>query len=159
MNANEIYLSAESFKDASDILTKQLGRTHDPALIAPIFLNLSLSLELYFKCLFFIENGDLPERIHLLSKLYSKLSIESRKAIEQRFNMLIEMSPVAQSVKKDYTNLDWSIYTLLQQYPNIFVDIRYLFDKQPKYNVFGMGEIVDATRERIVHLMLDTYFN
>jgi hypothetical protein len=81
---------AESFQRCGHILSYYVN--HDPSLTAQWIINTALSIEIYFKCLYLIENGKELRGHHLL-ELFQSLSVSSRNAIKTIYTNEFVASP------------------------------------------------------------------
>jgi hypothetical protein len=120
-------------------------------------INITLSTELYFKCLLLVEGKQYRHK-HDLSLHYNMLSIESQEAIKNTYLELIKTSNVAknQKFKEIFPDVEWSDFNLmLNRVKDAFVEFRYHFQNQPKNGFNGVGQICVAVRHRIVELEPD----
>lgn len=111
-------------------------------------VNHSYAFELYLKCLMIIEAGEYEEGHHLL-KLFELLSDTAKTNIENHFNENYSF------VRRNMTYFGMfekpSIYELLEEANNAFVDFRYLFSRNntPTYKLDG---VIECVREEIFRL-------
>ena len=87
----------------------------------------SFSTELYLKCLI-LENGDEPEHIHDLLKLWDKVDPRARQMIEEGDNHLCGTVPQVKQLHDNYPHLDWSIRGVLGEARNAFILWRYFYE-------------------------------
>jgi hypothetical protein len=111
-------------------------------------VNHSYAFELYLKCLMIIEAGEYVEG-HDLLKLFKLLSDTTKTNIENYFNSNFAF------VRRHRTY--WgifekpSIYKLLEEANNAFIDFRYIFSRNntPNYELDG---VIECVRQEIFRL-------
>ncbi len=111
----------------------------------PWVVNSAFALEVYLKCLYAIENGRFPAKIHSLLDLYKGQTAKSRAAIAGLYAKSVALGP--QSSSQD-------IEMVLEWAKHAFEEWRYRYEEISKPGPFGTNvEIVcNAVRERIIQL-------
>lgn len=125
----QMFLQARRFKNAGAVLADKWSETDDIDLyVAPFIVNSSFAIELYLKCIYMIENGKEPNRVHKLDLLYKKLSRESKDSIAAIFMLVNERSGSYHALKDKVPGFDWSIEGVLASASQAFVNWRYSFE-------------------------------
>jgi hypothetical protein len=136
--AKMIYLNALRYTKASRVLNQKV-QEGDIELFLPSMVNAALALELYFKVLYYIENGSdfkLQGRYsHNFSCLYKKLSDSIRKELAPHFEELIktrDMIDVETIEKASSVQIPRVLKANLDAWSEVFVNIRYIYDSEGK---------------------------
>jgi len=141
------FSTAEVFRAGSGILSR-----HMPALMFPMVMCASFSLELYLKSLVLLESGE-AERGHNLETLFSKVSPESQRAIRENYekkrteqNAMFAASKVPPLPKTDF---DFILHASAEAFENF----RYAYEGIVKDQTGWLaGPIGECVRERIMAL-------
>ena len=148
--ARSIFKTARFFEKASAVLSSELGRTDNFDLIIPIVVNRAFSLEVYFKCLYKLENGaDYPKKEHNLLNLYNALGSASKERIKVRYGELSEKNPLTQKAKSMFKGVKTELEDVLEQVSNAFVEWRYHYENEPR-SFYAVEDIARAVRQRIL---------
>lgn len=143
------------YRSAMILLQRENEELNDfkPSLLPSAYALYSLSLEMYFKCLY-LESGQEAPHTHDLLDLFSGLNEKLKNLIETGYENLCKESDWVKSVKYYYPETDWSIRGVLEQAKNGFVTWRYfhevtLEDRCKTIN-FSLYEALPAVRGLIL---------
>ena len=145
--AQKIFDNAEIFHLAYQLLNKQ-------GIIIPSVVNGALAIELYLKCLYMLEKQK-REKIHDLERIFDKLSIETKKTLEENFESSINKKEVKESLSemeriskiKSQTNFR----TFLEETGKVFVRARYFFERE-QFSFHCYPQIREVLLKRITEL-------
>lgn len=105
------------------------------ALIFPLFVNASLSCELFLKAIMILESTDSSFYVgHDLNQLFKKISKSAQSKINSNYNN-----------KKSYISLQ----DLLDKYGNTFIKWRYCFENGSEGNSYGIIYFSESLEEYI----------
>jgi len=132
-----IFESARVYSKAAQYLNN-IGQ-NDMSVLLPSQINASLSLELYFKSLYFfcyetefkIDN----KHSHDFHKLFLLLPDEIKKEMMKEFKSIIkkrDMTDVKKMEKEAKVKIPIDLETNLLNWSSVFVKMRYFFDKPKK---------------------------
>lgn len=147
-NPKEMLDTADAFYKSASVLSLELSKTKDSSLISPIFTLDSLALEMYFKCLFIIENNTNPARNHFLSSMFKSLSNDAQSTIENIYKELLLKDPHIQIFVKIGAPCNFNIYDVLDEIKDSFFEWRYLYEHKNK-GFPSVQIIIEATRKYI----------
>lgn len=154
----EIFDQAERFYKTCKVIWHQFNldmeNKQDVSLLVPGYVNAAFTIELYFKCLFYIQNKYLPPNMHYLDKLFSKLTLESQGKIEEYFNSFINANQQFFTLKLQFGIEAPELKVMLRQNSNSFQECRYIFQFSPEYSLHSK-DIIDATRRYISEIRPD----
>ncbi|WP_370814283.1 hypothetical protein [Butyricicoccus pullicaecorum] len=105
------------------------------ALIFPLFVNASLSCELFLKAIMILESTDSSFwRGHDLNELFKKISVDAQNKINSNY---------------ENKKLHISLQDLLDRYGNNFIKWRYCFENGSEGNSFGIIGFSESLEEYI----------
>jgi hypothetical protein len=113
-------------------------------------MNESLSVELYLKAILLFEKNEI-KRTHHFDELFKLLSKESQDEVIKFFNNSIDeekvqlKSSLESIYNSEFTN---ELIEILPHYKNLFVDVRYKFEKELTYPIIYLPEIREALKKR-----------
>lgn len=169
--ADDIYAVAKSYRNAGRAIQKHIMEINS---MSPTIVNYTFSLELFFKCLYFMEynkpyKAPHPRDGHSLYKLYNSLTQESKKLIKVEFdkkiNWTVPMTQIIESkilpqeisdiLKRQSPNFpndrDKDILSVLRECDQAFSQWRYPYEGNQK-PIQGTVELIEATKLRIDYL-------
>lgn len=111
-------------------------------------VNHSYAFELYLKCLMIIEAGEYVEGHHLLG-LFKLLSDKTKTNIENHFNS--NFAFIRRNMKYQGIFEKPSIYKLLEEANNAFIDFRYLFSRN-NTTTYKLDGAIECIRQEIFRL-------
>lgn len=126
-------------------------------LLNPFIVNASFSLELYLKCLIFIENSCFNNKTHRLDKLFEVISKENQIVVRTFFENIITNSQIPNNKKitDEFKKLDskfnWDFKYLLEKNSDAFENWRYIHENK-KTCFYAFGEFRFAFRETILKI-------
>jgi hypothetical protein len=125
-----IFRNAQRYEEAARVLNAAALQ-----LLIPSMVNAALSLELYFKALYFLENAsDFKERgrhSHNFHHLFGALSDSTRAELSQEFQGQIQdrdMKDVEAVEREAGVTIPRDLEGNLKQWSRVFVDMRYVYD-------------------------------
>lgn len=131
--AKAIYFNAKRYSKASYSLNT--ASSQDIDLLLPSMVNAALALELYFKTLFYLENGNdfkiAGKHSHNFSRLFDRLKICTQKELEQSFDDLIKnrrLLDVEAIEQASSVVIPRDLNGSLKAWSNVFVQVRYIYD-------------------------------
>lgn len=148
INSNHPQAVSKALKDKSIILSY-----YGIYLSSAGSTNQAFALELYFKCLYFIDNGALLRGHKLKDELFDNLSLERQQTIENYFNDLKKSDHSFQEAITEQKELDISFNEALTSSSNAFVNLRYVFEiESSKMSSNFLINIIYATRKLILEI-------
>lgn len=131
--AKSIFLNARRYAKATRLLN-QKART-DIEFLLPSFVNAALSLELYFKTLYWLEkNQDFKingKHSHDFSKLYEQLGDATKSTLSSTFEDFLKnrnMSDVNRIESECNITVPKNLVGNLKDWSDVFVNIRYVYE-------------------------------
>ncbi|MCK4814556.1 hypothetical protein KA005_02205 [bacterium] len=160
-NLKHAFKVADRFSLAARILGKRISQSTD--FIDPFVVNGAFSLEIYLKCLYFIETGKTLKNEHNLKNIYDKLTSDTRNRIKRHYGKLLSESKIKNHItklmKNSYnTDIKWDLENILTQSAKAFIKWRYAFEGNP--GAFpAYGELRSALRYSIIEMRPDLEYN
>ena len=145
----DIYKQALAFEKCAKILHDHYDFWDNSTKIGE-FMNESLSVELYLKAILLFEKKEI-KRTHHIDELFKLLSKESQDEIIKFFNNSIDeekvqlKSSLESIYNSEFTN---ELIEILPHYKNLFVDVRYKFEKELTYPIIYLPEVREALKKR-----------
>jgi hypothetical protein len=145
----DIYKQALAFEKCAKILHEQYNFWDNSTKIGG-FMNEALSVELYLKAILLFEKNEI-KRTHHFNELFKLLSKESQDEIIKFFDNSIDedkvqlKSSLESIYNSEFTN---ELIEILPHYNNLFVDVRYKFEKELTYPIIYLPEIREALKKR-----------
>ena len=145
----DIYKQALAFEKCAKILHDHYDFWDNSTKIGE-FMNESLSVELYLKAILLFEKNEI-KRTHHFDELFKLLSKESQDEIIKFFNNNIDeekvqlKSSLESIYNKKFTD---ELAEILPHYKNLFVDFRYIFEKNLTYPIIYLSEFREALKKR-----------
>ena len=119
-----------------------------------------MSLELYFKSLFYHEKGTdfkINGRYsHDFYSLFKELNEESRKEIKDHFDSLIknrDMTDIRMMEKIGKLKISLDFDEMLKSWSTIFTNVRYLYEEKAKKTMVFFPELEAAIVARITKIV------
>lgn len=160
VDPRDVYNRAASFELAALSLTRSYGGG-DKALKVPIVVNSAFSLELYLKCLLYLEGKPTKADGHSLRNLYGNLDDLHQTVVLVRYDAAIAMSPMMQHTfrrerERTLPTLKWDLDSLLGRLNNAFSAWRYDYELTVNEMVYhGAQPVREAIRSLILDLRPD----
>jgi len=135
--AREIFIYAESFSHASETLAKiarngEEGKQFKSLSLhaaSPVITVDSFALELYLKCLHWIDRKKEPTKLHKYVELFEALSPDAQKSIAVWYQQILKQNDATvRQHARDFPKFDYSLKNWLQLSNNTFTRIRYAFE-------------------------------
>jgi hypothetical protein len=146
----QMFSSARGFAAATQAVSREHSRTIDFSLLSPIITLSSITLEIYLKCIFNLENNKNSNDEHNLLRIFKSLKIETQKAIEDYYNSYLANDRLAKKAKEELgIPFDLNIYSVLKEISNSFEKWRYPYEHGQK-GYPGVYNIINATQDYIV---------
>jgi hypothetical protein len=145
----DIYKQALAFEKCAKILHEQYDFWDNSTKIGG-FMNEALSVELYLKTILLFEKNEI-KRTHHFDELFKLLSEESQNEIIILFNNSIDTKKEQEkSLLESIYNSEFSseLIEILPHYKNLFVDVRYKFEKELTYPIIYLPEIRETLKKR-----------
>jgi len=147
--AQKIYETAQRYSESAKILNSiNLEQRKSSQIMA------ALSLELYFKCIYLIENGKEfkvnGNRSHDFKKLFEDLDEKTKDLIVSYYNILIstrDLSDIKAIEKKMVGKhiINTSFHSIIENWSNVFIKFRYSYEPANRYiDMFFFPEIEEA---------------
>jgi hypothetical protein len=131
--ANSIFMNAKVYSRASRLLNER--GVSEPSLLIPSMVNAALSLELYFKALYWLENNKdfkIDEKhSHDFSKIFDSLSDTLRNNIENNFRALLknrDMKDVIIMEQMGRIVIPKTLKDNLDSWSQVFTKLRYVYE-------------------------------
>lgn len=131
--AKAIFFNAKRYSKANYYLN--LASLQNVDLFLPSLVNAALSLELYFKTLFYLENATdfkiSGKHSHNFSCLFDELKISTQKELEQSFDGLIRSRSLLDIEKIEQASavvIPRDLKSNLKSWSDVFVKVRYIYD-------------------------------
>jgi hypothetical protein len=131
-----------------------------PSFLIPSQVIAALSLELYFKSLFYLEKKEdfkIKGRYsHDFCSLYNKLSNDSKEEIKNNFDIAIknrDMKDVKKLEELTKTKISLDFCENLKIWSTIFTEVRYLYEEKAQKNMMFFPEFKNAVVARINKIM------
>lgn len=157
MDPEFIFSSAEQFEQTAALLSQQIGIPGSQPPITPFVVNITFSIELYLKCLIVIETKQKPKKTHQLHALFNKLSPESKKAITNDFDSMINSNKTMLAVKERMPTVKTDIDSVLLGMNQAFSEFRYISidgkDSISGFSLIGTNHLNTAIKNRINTLL------
>lgn len=153
--AKAIFKAAETYSKAAGIINAAAG--NDPSQWIPSRVIAALTLELYFKSLYFIENNmefKIKNRhSHDFSTLFDRLSKDLRDCLETNFQYLMkerDMGGVHIMEVECKVKMPRDLAGNLKYWSDVFTQVRYMYDMPNKeIQMMFFPEIEQAVKETI----------
>jgi hypothetical protein len=148
-SAKDVYRTATQYYAASSAINEKLIATNNVGIyIAPWITNCALAIELYLKCLYFMDRGRKAPRNHDLNQLYRALGEENRITIKLFYDQFVGLDQTVQNMKSHYPETDLDLNIVLPQINKAFVNWRY--NHEGNFTSFPTGgPLVQALKARI----------
>lgn len=135
VTAQSIFNYAEAYAEAAETLVTQLKRLSpfkdtqipDAADLAPSAVLDALALELYLKCLHFMDHGK-ASRGHEPVKLFAALKPGTQKAIRTLYNDALKTYALAPELANRHPKFQQGLDNVLDWSNDIFINVRYLYE-------------------------------
>lgn len=151
----DIFNTANSFDEATRALAEKLAKTNDVGTyMAPIITLSSFSVELYLKCIYFIEQGKPALKTHRLDKLYESLSEGSQMVIRLIYDVSVKHDPLVQTMLRKVPSAKVDLLTVLNEFSDAFEKWRYSHHKE-FHGFHASGPLIKALKARIGSLKPD----
>jgi hypothetical protein len=151
--AKEIFDAARLYSEVAKFVN---GSGKQPFLM-PSQVVAALSLELYFKCLYYLENGidfKVNDRYsHDFALLFQALTEDARKAIETAFGQSMSarnMGDIKQLEEFGKIKVDIRFEETLKTWSKVFTEVRYLYEAKAHKNMVFFPEMEHAVVTRIL---------
>lgn len=156
--ANDIFKTAEIYSKSAKYLNSVAS--HDHSQMLPSQVVAALSLELYFKALYYAENCEdfkvNRKHSHDFHKLFQSLTDSSRNALAQSFESQIltrDMRDIEAVEAASGVSVPRDLIGNLEAWSNIFVQVRYIHDRGPTgRSMMFFLEIEMSVRSVIINL-------
>ena len=137
-----------------------LNQSGNNSFLIPSQVIAALSLELYFKSLFYHEKGTdfkINGRYsHDFYSLFKELNEESRKEIKDHFDSLIknrDMTDIRMMEKIGKLKISLDFDEMLKSWSTIFTNVRYLYEEKAKKTMVFFPELEAAIVARITKIV------
>lgn len=117
----------------------------------PWTMNAAFCIELYLKCLAWLETGKYNNREHKLWELFCCLPKNTQDSLALAYQMDVDQDPVRQTLKAQ-KGKPIDLVSELKASTSAFVIVRYAFEDTPDATSFGVGPLADRLREKILSL-------
>jgi HEPN domain-containing protein len=124
---------AEAFLTVAQAARRDLGDGHPDELNYPLAVNHALSLEIYLKCLVYLE-GKTLDREHGLKTLFEMLDNSTQERAEQYYEQFRINSPYCQAMEAELRRLgrdpavEYEFKAALAKGSDAFVKMRYAYE-------------------------------
>ena len=150
----EVYQHADSFFLALHFAHTKCSRQEAGAIGIPICVWSAFSSELFLKCLYHIEKGHLPGGIHLLDRLFAKLTPATQRRLEQLWDeMAIQRKEILDNIDRaEGRARPRDLRSNLAAGADGFRLIRYLYEGKGGNFDFNLSDLPIILRHRILEL-------
>jgi hypothetical protein len=146
---------ADQFDEASGVLGDHMMGKSVPRLFIPHIVNGTFALEVYLKCLYFIEKSESIHGHHL-KKIYDQLTPETKRQVKIAYEKTIadsgEAKIITEFMRQKKVDMDWRLEKVLEDMSEAFIRYRYAFEFARFKPFLGYVELVTALRSRILEL-------
>lgn len=149
-NPKEVFEQAERFHLTAMVLSERFRETNNASYIMTMCVNSAFAIELYLKCLLFIEKGKYPDRIHKLDELFNKVSHKNQKILCEYYNKFTDEGRIKSKILEIHPDRKTDLISELSESANAFTLIRYIFDN--KHFVYTVGDLKNPLHRLIMEL-------
>ena len=123
-----IFLSAEAFRVATETLSiAYRNTTKNTIYLYPIWVNASLTCELYLKCLLKIKTPFIPGH-HRLHELFAALPKQDRAIVNRNYKLLCRGNPEHAKFFQEHPDFTDDLPSVLRDASEVFTRIRYAYE-------------------------------
>jgi hypothetical protein len=148
-SAENVFRTGEQFFAATNAISEKLSQTNNVQLyLAPYITNMALTIELYLKCLYFMDTGKKPPRSHDLKQMYNALKEESKAWIRAQYDFFVSIDEGIKVMKLNVPEMQTELEVVLKDINNAFMNWRYNHEGNLTSFPTG-GPLSQALRARI----------
>jgi hypothetical protein len=140
----KMFNTAQSYYEASLIVNKQVF--DKPSLGLSIIVLQCLSLEIFLKCVYNLENTQNADGHHFVD-LYNSLSDNTQNGINTFYDFFSSISPIRSIIQKQCPSTDLSLLGCLEASNKAFENLRYGYEG--KHSSFIIQNAIQAVRQYI----------
>lgn len=149
----QAFVAADGYRKGYYVINSAINGVTDFGLLPSAVMLITISAELFAKCLHFVVGESAP-RGHSLNSLVLALPRKERAALEAYFLERSKEDPALEALQAYQANVKCGFLDVLGECGDNFVEWRYHFEKQgpPFPGFYGVQHVAEAIRRRVLEL-------